>query len=210
MAPTPPLPETTPFPPGESPFRVKGISYKSFLEHMEVRAPGGAAAVIAALPDPALRAFFGQRFLVGSWYDILPIAPLHATAAKLLGMSEEAFGRMQSRYQADKDINGIYRILLKLASPAGLLQRMPALTAQYQDFSRSSVEMVDKKSARAVYEGMPRMLLPWYLPATEAYTVRVLECAGAKRPRMTIHPPEPYATVRTVETIRLRIDIAWD
>src|SRR5690606_12713961 len=48
------------YPPGESPFHVKGIAYRGHLEYVEAHVPGGVDAMKAAFPDPAVAAFFDQ------------------------------------------------------------------------------------------------------------------------------------------------------
>jgi hypothetical protein len=61
-----------PFPPGESPFRVKGNVFVRMRQFHDEIAPGGSRAVAAALRDGVLREFYTQKFITAGWYDYLP------------------------------------------------------------------------------------------------------------------------------------------
>src|SRR5690349_4733816 len=73
-----------PFAPGESPFRGKGVTYRNFVDYVEEHLPGGRERLLAAIADPALRAFAAQRFLAGTFYDQMPMIPIFETTAALL------------------------------------------------------------------------------------------------------------------------------
>src|SRR5262245_46875496 len=80
-----------PYPPGHSPFRVKGNVYNHVKEFHALRVPGGVEAVAASMSDSRLRAFYETRFLIGSWYDFLPIGLLERAAVQLIGEPPEEY-----------------------------------------------------------------------------------------------------------------------
>ena len=56
-----------PFPPGQSPFHIKGQFYIQTMRALQrIDKP-----LVALLPDD-LRAFCSQEFLASQWYDVLP------------------------------------------------------------------------------------------------------------------------------------------
>src|SRR6185312_17279254 len=109
-APSPP-----PF--GESAFHVKGVIYLGTRAFFDAQVPGGYAGLVSAIHDPALRAFFTQPFLASSWYDVLPVAPLIEIEARVMGLSLEDYLGRRTLFQADRDMGGVYKYLLRAAYP---------------------------------------------------------------------------------------------
>src|SRR3954447_20372280 len=102
-----------PFRPGEGPFRIKGVAYRGHLEYVAEHVPGGIAEMLAGFRDPALVQFFEQKFLPSSLYDIIPLVVAGYVCARQSRRTFYDFVRVRSRYQAQKDISGIYRLLIK-------------------------------------------------------------------------------------------------
>jgi len=109
--------------PGQGPFHAKGLVYRGARSFYDLKVPGGAAALRDHL-SPALATFFyEERFVPGSWYDILPIVPISEVAAGLWGVTHAQLVRENAAWVARRDIHGVYRFLLKLASPSIVAQR---------------------------------------------------------------------------------------
>src|ERR1700748_3163446 len=107
-----------PFAPGTSPFRVKGSVYLATHEFFAQRVRGGMDTLYAELRnEPALLAFMQQKFLPSSWYDVLPVAQLIEAEARAMGVPLGQYLRVRTRYQADRDIAGVYRFIMRLVSP---------------------------------------------------------------------------------------------
>jgi hypothetical protein len=170
------------FPPGKSPFRVKGVVFRNFFGYMEESLEDGRARVLAAIGDEAMRNFASQPFLAGTFYDTLPTMALCETGAALLRQPFAAFVRAYSAYAAEKDTKGIYRMLLRLVSPQTIMERTPAAAKQYFDFVEASVEKLGPKSYRSVARGIPEIVAPFYMLVTESFLMHAIELAGAKRP----------------------------
>lgn len=169
-----------PFAPGQSPYRAKGIVFQGLFGSTDERCPGGVAAVMARILDPELRAFFEQRFLASSLYDLLPIVPFGQTAALLAGAQYVPYVREGARWQANRDVHGIYRALLKLASPRMVCERLPRITMQYFDFGEATGQFTGDRRYEIGIRGLPRPLAIWLYAAVEGFVPVPLEIAGAK------------------------------
>src|SRR5262245_8543837 len=85
-----------PFAPGASPFRIKGVAYRGHLEYAQAHVPGGVAGMLADLGDPRLRAFFEQRFLASTFYDVVPLAIAGIVCGARAGQSFLEFVRTRT------------------------------------------------------------------------------------------------------------------
>lgn len=165
---------------GQSPYKVKGHVYEGLFESTDKRCPGGVAAVLPRLADPALLAFFGQRFLASSSYDLLPLLEFGREAAHLAGVPYSTYVRGGARLQAEKDVNGLYRALLRLASPSLVVARMPRVMMQYMTFGNAAGRMLDERTYEILVRGVPEPVQVWLTAAAEGFVPFVLETAGAK------------------------------
>jgi len=208
---TQPLDESRPLPfrPGESPFRVKGVAYRGHLEYVSEHVPGGVDEMLRGFRDPALPGFFAQKFLPSTYYDIIPLIVAGYVCARQSRKSFSEFVRIRSRYQAERDVGGIYRVLLKLISPMHVIERLSALQEQYFDFAAGSVELVGERHALLQRPQLPAMLAGWTATVLETYVDVLLTRAGAKsvlaRPRSLL----PDGQVRGVAAVKWQCDITW-
>ena len=202
--------ERLPFPPGESPFHVKGNAYRGHVEYTDKHVPGGMKAAIERIQDEKLRAFFAQPFLASSWYDIFPLVAIGFVCARLAGRSFPDFLRARARQQAELDVGGVYRFLLSLASPETVVTKLPAVVAQYFDFGTVEVRRLGPRLYTAISHGWPRPLAAWYAPIQETYALYALESNGAKNPRAKLYPFAPEATERGLEVGAFRVELSWD
>jgi hypothetical protein len=176
-------PENLPFPAGASPFRVKGVFHKGNLDYLERVVPGGVSVVLSRVKNKAFREFFEQPFVAASFYDVFPLAAICTVGAALCSMSPERFLTLRARYQAEQQATGVYRSLLTLTSPSMVATKLPLLAAQLYDFGTTEAHEVGPGCVEVVRGETPALLLPWYIPGTEAYVVTALRLSGAKNPR---------------------------
>jgi hypothetical protein len=172
-----------PFPAGEGPFCVKGIFHRGNIEYIERVVPGGLQAVLAAVRDPALRAFMEQPFVASSWYDIFPLVASSYPCAELCHKTLDSYLRQRAQYQAEQQGAGVYRSLLALTSPAVVAVKLPLLAAQLYKFGTTEAREIGPREVEIVRGEMPAALLPWYIPGTESYVLTALRMRGAKNPR---------------------------
>ncbi len=206
---SPSVSESLPFPAGTSPFHIKGVSYLGHLDYVAEHVPGGQAAVLAAIRDPVLRAFFEQRFLSASWYDVLPMVPVWHLCAKLRGQTSVDFLRERTRHQLQRDVHSVYRFLLKLVSAEAVATRAPRVMQQYLDFGKTEAKVVEPGVVRVVASGLPVLLAPWLRVVTETFLVGALELSGAPpaqlRPLPNVPDGEAHGTPLTTMGFEVRM-----
>jgi hypothetical protein len=202
--------ECFPRPPGDNPYRVKGTAYRGHNEYVAEHVPGGTAAMIAAFEDPALREFFAQPFLAATFYDVYPLAAAGHVCAALTDVSFAEFLRVRTRYQAERDARGIYKVLLKLTSAESVAMRLPRLIAQYFDFGTAEAHVIQPRFISGERGGTPRPLAEWYSLVQENYLVTVLELAGAKNVFVRTHRPRVTERIDGVDIVSFRADVKWD
>src|SRR5262245_17925706 len=142
-----PLPQM-PAPPGQNPFRIKGLVLTGLRDFIGTTVPGGYEAVLARIQDPAVLAFMQQRFLTGSWYDILPYVHFLSTAATVARWESARFVGDHGAWQIERDMKGIHRLLLRVASPEKVAWRMGESFARYFDVASVTVVSVEEGKVR--------------------------------------------------------------
>jgi hypothetical protein len=198
-----------PLPPGTSPFGVKGHVYVAFFRYCDDQVPGGAKPTIAALEDSRLREFLSQRFLAGSFYDIMPILPAAASAALRAGEPLIQFMRRFGAHRADHDIPGIYKLALKLSSPEATVVRSPRLAMQYFNFGTVSSRVVQPGCCETLRTGVPGRAAHWYAATVEGFTPKVLERTGARNTRVRTVVVGPDGQKAGIETVTLKFVTTW-
>jgi hypothetical protein len=202
--------ENLPFAPGTSPFHIKGIAYRGHVDYAEKHIPGGASAVALAFRNPLLTAFFSQQFLAASWYDALPLLPAWATCARLLNQPALDFLRVRARHQANADIHGVYRLILKIASAEAVALRVPRAVGQYFDFGTTEAHVVRPGVVRFQQTGLPKMMAPWFSVVGETFLTVALEIAGATNILVRRRPFAPTGDAHGLPVGTLVADVEFD
>lgn len=182
--------------------------YRGVLAYAEERVEGGVAAVAAELPE-ALRWFYAQPFLAGSWYDVAPIIAFGNETARQSKLGYAELMRKVSIAQAERDTGGVYRVLLALASPDMVMERLPRTAQAYFDFVRSSVARIGDREWRIELHGIPAFAAPTYTVCSAAFIETALRRAGAKEPVVLSEPPEPDGEERGHDVVRIRRTVRW-
>jgi|SRR5579859_648241 len=200
-------PPPLPCPPGESPFRIKGVAYRGLLALVERQIAGGVDALCEALADDALAAFVRQPFLAATRYDILPMLPLNAAVAELFGMSLARFSRDAAFGQARYDARHVYRPLVEAHTLADLATRLRRFGIQYYDFG--GYESTEEEPGRLLIRrtGLPRYIVPWYAPMQAAYMEEIVRQLGATRAESAPRREVPQGTDRGIEVCTLDTDV---
>lgn len=200
--------EVFPFPIGHSPFRIKGSGYLLHMQYADEHLLGGRAAMLNAIRNPELRAFFEQTFFAGHFVDIYPLVCIGHICAELQGVSYERFIRLRSRHQAEGDLRLFRKLILRLASPELLASRIPTLTANYFDFANA--EVLEKKtgSVTATMHGIPKEIALWMTYVCEETVRFMLEYNGVKNLRLQT-AQEREKESQGQEILGLRSTIQW-
>jgi hypothetical protein len=206
------LPDLLPkpqFPAGESPFHARGLVFLGAQSYYDANVPGGLDAVLGALPTGQLHAFFRQTFLASSWYDILPIVPISATAAKVIGIPHRDLIMANARNVARRDIPTIYKLLLRLSSPEAVVLRMPKASMRYFDFGESTSSMKEPRLCEAYQKGIPRELAGWFFHAAEGFTEVALGLAGAHDIKVRLDSTTVDGERKGAPTVTLKLEMSW-
>jgi hypothetical protein len=203
--------ERFPKPPGENPYRIKGTAYRGHMAYVAEHLPGGVPAMLDCVADPALRAFYQQTFLAASFYDIYPLVAGGHVCARMASTTFEGFVRVRTRYQAERDVAGVYKMLLKLTSPESLALRLPRLVGQYLDFGKADAHLVKPGHVVGTQAGTPRTIARWFSIVHEEYFSTLLPMAGARNVRFRAEPlPRVDSVENGVELVTLRGDVFWE
>jgi hypothetical protein len=167
-----------------APFRTKGLVFRGAFDFYDGLVPGGAVAVIAHAVTwnpslPGLGRFLSQSFVAGGWYDVLPIVPLSRAAARLGGLTHRRIIRDNAAWMARRDLHGVYKVVLQLASVEMVAMRLPRLSLRYFDFGSSTGAMVGPKQMTSQRIGIPAPLGEWFMHCTEGFVPVALALAGA-------------------------------
>jgi hypothetical protein len=200
--------DTLPTPPGTSPFCVKGHVYLKMQE--DIASSVGIDRVFEHVKNSAaVRAYFAQRFLAGSWYDAFPLMPVAMGHARASGAPLYSFLRDKGRVIAQKDAPGIYRALLRLASPSLVVERLPKLASRYFDFGTSDVERVGERSYRSIQRGVPELLVPLIAATTEGFVAQSLVLAGGANATARYVSSETDGAKQGYATMAVVLAIGW-
>ena len=198
--------DTPPVPPGESPFHIRGTGYLGHLAWVDQQFPGGRTAFLALL-SPPMRAFFSQTFLAISMHDFLPLASAGQVCARALGMKFVEFVEMRARHQAQVDVAGVYRILLKVTSARMIAAKLPGIMAKYFDFGATRVVSDEPLCLKFEVASLPEIVVDWFFGCYTGYVEVVVGAAGGQLPTLDFHATPAseshgFASRKIVGTVR--------
>ena len=201
--------ERLPFAPGAAPFRVKGVAYRGHGDYVERYVAGGMQAQLDAVVEPRLRAFLGQTFLASSWYDVFPLVGGGYVCGRITGRALPGFLRTRARYQAEQDMQGVYRMAMTVASPELLAEKLPKMLQQYFDFGVASVVDAGPGARDASVEGIPTLLSPWLGPILQTFVLTALEDNGTRKAQAKLLPFRQTGTAHGIDVGTLRLFVTW-
>ena len=142
------------------------------------------------LDDERVVGFLRQPFLASSWHDILPMMPINAAIARLLGKPLEVLGREQGTQQARHDAERVYRRLFDAMTLDNMAERMTRFERQYYDFGDSQAETPEPGHILLRRLGVPDFISRWYAPMHAAYAEQILlRLKGATFVESTVDAP---------------------
>jgi serine/threonine-protein kinase len=198
-----------PCPPGASPFHIKGVAYRGLVQLIERRVPAGIDALERELDDERVVTFLRQPFLAATWYDILPMMPVNAAIARLLGKPVEVLGREQGADQARYDVERVYRRPFEVMTFDTAAETLARFGRQYYDFGDCVASQVSPGHVLVTRHGLPEVVLRWFAPMHAAYAEQILRMKGATFVEATVQPPTEAGTRAGVALVDLATDIFW-
>ncbi|MBX3263479.1 MAG: hypothetical protein KIS78_13455 [Labilithrix sp.] len=187
---------------------MKGNAYRGLVEQIVRTVPGGVDAVSAHL-SAATRSFFAQNLMAGGWYDVVPVEELTRVASRLSGQPHELFCQRAARAILERDSNGIYRAILRLATADLVVRALPYTTNRYFDFVKLDVQCLEKRRYRVTVSGVPRAVVQSYIPMTTVFIAGAIERAGGRDVETIVSAPRFHAVVRGHPVMQFQRDIRW-
>lgn len=197
-----------PLRPGEGPFQIKGLAHRGLLQYCQKRVDGGIRSFSAALPSNALRDFFAQPFLAGSFYDLLPLAAGSAVVADMTRTPLETFGQHQGRAQAIHDVQNAYRALLQGRTADDFHLRLRPLASRYYNFGEWDVVRDDSNRLRITAKGVPAWLMPWFAPMLSGYFAGLVAAMGKPHSQVNVGSQRREGNAAGLVLTNFDLDIA--
>jgi hypothetical protein len=196
-------------PPGASDFHVKGLVYSGARDFYAHRLPGGLEALRAQLVNPDVIDFWEQTFVASSWYDLYPLMAINQAASRLVGVPYTQLVTENARSIAQRDIRGVYKLLLNVASPEIVVRRLLTASLLYLDFGQSQGEFVGPKVFRAVQLHIPGPFSTWMTATVRGFVPVAMEEAGAHDVQIESYIQGTHAHPSGAAVMELVHDIKW-
>ncbi len=203
--PCPPLP----CPAGASPFTIKGLPYRGFVYFASQVLPGGLDDLVDALDDVSLRDFLAQPFLASSRYDVLPIRPLTAQVAQLLGKAFDDLVSSGSAAQVRYDARTVFKNLFGGATLDNWHERALRHSAQYYGFGQYTSEREADGAVVLRHIGVPEYLAPWFAPMQRGYSSETVRLLGAAKVEAETLPWVPGQDAHGFPTGTMGTRVTW-
>lgn len=134
--------------------------------------------IVDALPQPAREVLSGA-VLAGGWYPTQVVVEYMAEAERQLGTADLALSREMGTYTAFEALSTVFRLILKLTSPLGVVKRAAGMWSHYHNSGRIEIVERDRSTVMLMlYEfAVPSALLcsRWC-----GYFQRLAEATGAR------------------------------
>jgi hypothetical protein len=117
--------------------------------------------------------------------------------------------RENAAWVARRDLRGVYKIILSLASVEAVAMRLGGLSMRYFDFGSAETRKLGPSSIESDRVGIPAPLGTWFTWCAEAFIPVALTLAGAKSVEIHSGGARPDGVVHGVPTVRMTFRIAW-
>jgi hypothetical protein len=171
--------------------------------------PGGVDQLCEALEDARLHAFVRQPFLASAFYDLLPMYPLTANLAAVLGAPYESFLRAGIAEQARYDALRVFHRMYDGAGIDDLRTRVARFDAQYMDFGRTEATREGERRIVFRLHDAPAYVAPWLATMKAAYTEEAAHIVGAEGAHCTARGPAPSGTRDGFPLVVIESDLRW-
>jgi hypothetical protein len=195
--------------PGTSPFCAKGSLWLGVQAYVDEHVEGGNTAFVRQL-RPFLQEFLSQMFLAAAWFDVFPILGVSRALASMNRIPHMEQVRQMGAWHGEKDMNGMYKTLLKQASPQAVCRRFTSIYAQLYNFGRAEIVREESNRVEACAYGMPEPIATWWMNASESYLGPILKAAGAKNGKMNWQPLQPDGWHAGIALVRVPSATTWD
>ncbi|MBO6935210.1 MAG: hypothetical protein JJ863_09540 [Deltaproteobacteria bacterium] len=137
-----------------------------------------------------------------TWHDLALQHRLLRTIDRVLGDGDGSLVPAIGRYEADRDLKIVIRLVLRLANPAFVLEKAGEYWRRFYDQGRWEVTRHSPTRATGVLSGVAPFD-PFFALYLHAYVHRLFELVGARDLKTT------YSLDESVDPPVLRIDGEW-
>lgn len=164
--------------------QVKGLALVNTRNWFDERLGAGWYTRTVRERDPD----WPDRLLPGDWYSVRSSLGVYEHGVAQL----DGYGSVQQLMEdiagevALKDLNGILRAFLWVASPKMFLRATPKMWGTYTNFA--TIDVLSNEVGRYVAKvsGIPVDIVDWVKAAWTGFLVPALKLAGGKEPNVTI------------------------
>ena len=168
-----------PFPPGESPFHIKGEFYRQMGEWLAFHDGRCEGGVTRALESGGLKAFADQSFLSSAFYDVLPLPRMVMAVAEARGKDVRELATTMGQKAVEGQMTGVYARFLSKLTPELFCQRFPQVVQYFYDFGSLTVTP-GESGAALLRTGLPLCISEWWCLVTVPFIVIPLTAGGAR------------------------------
>jgi hypothetical protein len=197
------------FPPGEGPFRVRGVAFVTALSYVKRRLPGGREALVEVLGvGTPVTAYCDQAFDPAEAYDASILLRLLSAAAKIAHAPLERFIEARSRWSAKTEQRGMLKSMVGRA-PEQMAKRLHLDFMRY--FRPTTARSIAVTTGRfeGELEKVPAPMNGLYVGATVGFVSGALELTGAREVRFEWGSPVRDGVCADVPLERLDFVATW-
>lgn len=193
-------------------FLAKGTLYTGTRSYFDSEVDGGYPRLLEAVQrvDTDLHAFMSQRFLDSAMYDVMWVPMLLPIEASVSKKPVKTYLKHRTEWQANRDLTGAYRALLKLASPETALKAVPKLMVQMFNFGHPVTKKVLTGYHVVSFSGIPDVLEHWLLNAFNIYGHKVVDMAGGIVTDFRADPPHAEDRVHNVPISTITVHLTYE
>lgn len=130
---------------------MKGLSLRNYpLVLGEVRGPEVAAKMMASLPDQLRHDLETGVIVPSGWYPVAWKRELHQAGRRVTG--EPRLARIMGNEMTKRDLNGIYRAVIRIASPAMVVAASARIFSRYLRPGKMTVVQEGEGFARVLFD----------------------------------------------------------
>lgn len=165
---------------------VKGSAWLTFTEFLVQKSgPGAIEKVLKSLPPDDAK-YFSQKILPITWVDYAYYTRFLLQADKVCGRGDYELIRESAVFHANKDMNGLYRMFIRIATPGFVLGKSAQLWRLMMDQGKLVVSAETPKSAELRLTEFPNIPLHHELDQLP-FMEEIARMTGAKNVKSS-HP----------------------
>jgi hypothetical protein len=200
--------EPMPYVMPDTPFRVKGVVFVATRPYFDAHVPGGYDTLLAGLP-PSLREFMEQPFVSGALYEVMHLPDLIGYEARAARSDPDVYLRARSRWQAERDLGGIYKLIARAAPAAIVVRRTMVLLPQMLNFGKPQIRSESATHVQVEISDVPVPLVAWLESVVVIYARTVAEQARLTGVRIDVLPRAEGGYLHGFPTLKLNFEARW-